>query len=112
LHTTNESGLDETAHSDEPGSSEVVINADATGGIELQSEFEQITSSAQETGVDVVSSGKDALTAVVTHEGETEVESETQGTDAATTKNDLSAAEFPEAEQPVMLTTEVFIFYS
>jgi hypothetical protein len=118
LPATNEPERDETAHSGEPaaiaeGSSEVVINADATGGIELQSEFEQeITSSAHETGVDVVSSSKDALTAVVPHEVETEVESETHGTDAATTTNDLVTGELPETEQPVMPTTEVFIFYS
>jgi hypothetical protein len=56
--------------------------------------------------VDVVSSN-DVLTVVANEMG-----TETQGTDADTTKNDLSAAEFPEAEQPVMLTTEVFIFYS
>ena len=103
----------DTAHSDEPagiaadGLSKV---ADATGGIEHQSEFEQETPtpSAQETGEDVVS-GKDALRAVVAHEDETEMEAETE---AATATNDLAAADLPETEQPVMPTTEVLIFYS
>ena len=114
LPTTNEPELDETAHSAAvaEGSSEVVTNADATGGIELRSEFEQEITSAQETGVDVVSSSKDALTAVVAHGVETEVESETHGTDGDSTTNDLAAGEFPETEQPVMPTSEVFIFNS
>lgn len=99
--------LDDIAHSDEPAA---ILNADANGGIERQSEFEQeITSSSKETGVDVVSSSKDALTAVVAHEVETEVEDETHGTKAATTTNDLVAAESPETEH-VIPTTEVFIF--
>ena len=118
LPTTIEPELG-TAHSDEPaaiaeGSTpEIVIDANATGGIELQSELEQeikgLSPSAQETGEDVVSSSEDALTAVVAHEEETEVEAETHGTDAATTTNDLAAAGFHET---VMPTTEVFIFYS
>ena len=62
--------------------------------------------------MDVVSSSKDALAAVVAHEAETEVEAETPGTDAATTTNELAAAEFSETEQPVLPTSEVFIFYS
>ena len=53
---------------------------------------------------------------VVAHEVETEVEAEveaeTPGTDAATATNDLAASEPPETEQPVVPTTEVFIFYS
>ena len=116
MPTTIEPELD-SVHSDEPagiaeGLPEIALDADATG-IELRSEPEQETltvlfPSAQETGVDVVSSSKDALRAVVAHEVETEVDAETHGTDAA----DLAAAEFPEAEQPVMPTTEVFIFYS
>jgi hypothetical protein len=89
----------DTDHSVEPaaiaeGSSKV---ADATGGIELQSDLEQetltvLSPSAQQTGVDNVSSGDDAI--------------------AATTTNDLAAAEFPEMEQPVMPATEVFNFFS
>jgi hypothetical protein len=74
---------------------------------ELEQETLTVSSpSAQETGVDVVSSS------VVAHDIGTEMKVETHGTDATTTKNDLSAAEFPAAEQPVMLTTEVIIFYS
>ena len=91
------------------GSAKVVPdNADATGGsIELQSELQQETS-VQETAVDTVSSSKDAV-----HEVETEVETETQGTIVVTTsKNDLAAKELPETEQPVLDTTEVFIFNS
>ena len=85
------------------GSTKVVLdNADETGGtIELQSELEQETS-ARETAVDGVSSSKDAA-----HEVETEVEADTHGTE--TSKNDL-AKELPETEQPVLHTTEVFIF--
>jgi hypothetical protein len=118
LPTTIGQELD-TARSDEQAatatedSSKVVLdNADATSsGIELQSEHEQETliPSSQETGVDVVSSSKDALTA---HGVETEVEADTHGTDAATTwKNDLTE-EHPVTEQPVIPTTEVFIFNS
>ena len=104
-------------HSDEPtdiaaeGSSNVVLSADATGGgIEFQSELEPETLilSAQDIGVDVVSGSKDALTAVVAHEVETEVEVETQ---AATDTNDLTAEDLPETEQPIMPITEVFIIY-
>ena len=115
LSTTTEHELD-TAHPDEPAaiaeaSPEIVLNADAIG-VELQSEHEQetltvLSPSSQETGVDVISSSKDALTAA-----ETEVEAETHGTDTATTTNDLTAAEFFETEGPIMPTTEVFIFYS
>ena len=102
-----------TAHSDEPatiaeGSSNVVLDEDATGGVELQPELEQetltvLSPSAQETEV---SSSKDAPT--VTREVETEEEAETQGTGAATTTNDLAAAELPETEQSFMPSTEVF----
>ena len=108
----------DTAHSDELAGiaavedpSEVVLDADATGGIELQSELEQETliPSAQETGVDVVLSSEDALTAVVAHEVETGGGAETQ---AAAATTDLAAAELPETEQLVTPTTEVFIFYS
>ena len=78
--------------------------------VELGQETLTVSSpSAQETGVDVVSSSKNALTAV---EVETEVESEAHGTDADTTTNDLAAKIIPEIEQPVMPTTDVFIFYS
>lgn len=123
LPTTIEPELD-TPHSDEPaviaeGSSKVALNTDATGGIELQSELQQetltaLSPSAQETGVDVISSSKDALTAVPAREVETEVEVETHGTDAATSTNDLqvAAAESPDTELPVMPATEVIIFYS
>ena len=110
----------DTAYSDESaataaeGSSKVVLDADATGGIELQSEIrvdqETLTPSAQETRLDVISS-KDAPTADVAHEVKTEVEVETHGTDAATTTNDLAAVESPESEQLVIPTTEVFTFY-
>ena len=95
------------------GSSKVVLEADATGGIELQSKIEQETviPSAQETEVDVVSS-KDAPTADVAHGVKTEVEAETHVTDAATTMNDLTAVESREKEQPAIPTTEVSIFYS
>ena len=102
-------------------SSKAVLNADATGDIELQSELEQeaLIPSPQETGVDaltvheveteadVVSSNKDALTA---QKVEAEVEAGTQGTDAATTTNELAAVEPSEVEQLVVPTTEVFIF--
>ena len=121
MPTTIEPELD-TAHFDEPaaiaeGSPEIAHDANVTGGIEHQSKPEQetltaLSPSAQETGVDVVSSSKDALTAVVAHEVETEVEAETPGTDAATTTNELAAAEFSQTEQPVLPTYEVFIFYS
>ena len=110
LPTTIEQELD-TTHSNEPAaiaedSSKVVLDADATGAIERQSELEEtLTPSAQETEVDTVSSTKDTLTAVVAHEVENEAEA------TATTTNDL-AAEFPETEQPVISTIEVFIFIS
>ena len=111
MPTTIEQEQD-TAHSNEPatiaeGSSKVLLDADATGGVELRSELEQetFTSSAQETRVDIVSSNKGASTDVVAHEVETDAEAETQET------NDL-AAEFPETEQPVVPTTEVSTFYS
>lgn len=119
MPTSIEHELD-TAHSDELAvvagdSSKVVLNADVTGDIDLQSEPQQetltvLSPSAQETEVDVVSGSKDALTAVVAHEVDTEVEAETHATDAANTTNDIAAAESPETEQPVMPTTEVFIF--
>ena len=121
LPTTIEHELD-TAHPDElagvaaEGSSKVVLdNADSTGGtIELQSELEQETllpsAQLEETGVDVVSISKDALTA---HEVETETEANTHGTEPATTsKYVIAAEELPETEHPVIPTTEVFIFYS
>ena len=81
--------------------SKVVLEADATGGIELQTKIEQETPilSARETEVGVVSSSKDT---VVAHNVETE--------EAATTTNDLAAAVLP--DQPVVPDTEVFIFYS
>ena len=109
--TEQETELD-IVHSDEPaglaaeGLSKVVFDAVATGGIEHQSDFEQEThtSSAQ----DVVS-GKDALTAIVAHQVENEVDAETE---AATATNDLAAADLPETEQPAIPTTEVFIFFS
>ena len=99
------------------GSPEIVFNPNATSGIEHQSEPEQetltvLSPSTQESGVDVVSSSKDAPTVDVAHEVETEVEAETHGTDAATATNDLSAAELPETERPVKPTTEVFIIHS
>ena len=104
----------ETAHSNEPASiaeglSNVVLDADATGSVELQSELEQETliPSTQERGVDVVSSSKDALAAVVAHDMETEVEAETQ---VATATNDLPEADLPEMEHSVMSTTEVLSF--
>ena len=117
MPTTFEHDLDTAAHLDDSaateteGSSKAVLdNADAIGGtIELQSELEQKTliPSAEETGVDVVTS-----TALTAHEVETGVEADTHGTDAATTsKNDLAAEELPDTEQPVVPTTEVFIFY-
>ena len=96
----------DTAHQDEweviaeEGSSKVVLDAEASGGIEFQSELEQETlPSAQEAGVD-------ALTDYVV---ETEVEAGVQGTDAATTSKNLAAVESPETKQPVVSTTEVFI---
>lgn len=121
MPTTIEHELD-TAHSDElaivaEDSSKVVFNTDITGdSIDLQSELQQetltvLSPSVQETGVDVVSSNKDALTAVVAHEVDTEVEAEIHEADAATTTNDIAAAESPETEQPVLPTAEVFIFY-
>ena len=84
------------------GSAKVALdNANATGGtIELQSELEQETS-AQETALDGVPSSKDAALEV-----ETEVEVDTHGTE--TSKN--AAKELPETEQPVLHTTEVFIY--
>ena len=87
--------------------SALLLTEDVLENEENQGEI--ITSSAQETGVDVVSSSKNALSAV---EVETEVESEAHGTDADTTTNDLAAKIIPEIEQPVMPTTDVFIFYS
>ena len=107
----------DAAHSDEladiaaEGSSKVVLEADAVGGIELQSEIVQVTPipSAQETEVGIVSSSKDAD---VAHKVETEVEAGTQGAEAATTTNDLAAAVLPEKEQPVVPATKVFILYS
>lgn len=115
LPTSIEQELDST-HSNEPaaieGSSKVVLDADATGGIELQSELkETLDPSALETRVDIVSSNKDALTAVVAREMEPEAEAERQETNAATTTNDF-AAEFPVTEQPIIPTTEVSTFYS
>lgn len=119
MPTTIERELD-IPHSDEPavlpeGLSKVALDADATGGIGPQSELQQETVTALsppalETGVDIVSSSKDALTAVAAREVENDVEAETHGTDAATTTNDLAAAESPETEQHVMPTTEVFIY--
>ena len=105
----------DSAHSDElatiaaEGSSKGILEVDATGGIELQSEVEQETPipSAQETEVGVVSSSKDAI---VAHKVETEVEAETLETDAATASNDLAASESAETEHSVVPTTEVYIF--
>ena len=116
MPTTTEQELD-TVHSNEPaaieeGSSKVVLDADTTGGIEFQSELEEtLTPSAPETRVDIVSSNKDAPTAVVAYELETQEEAERQGINAATATNDL-AAEFSEMEQPIFPTTEVFSLYS
>ena len=120
LPTTIEHELD--THSNESAgvavegsSNDVLDNADATGGtIELLSELEREnpipSAQPEETGVDVVSISKDALTA---HEVETEVEVDTHvTTPAPTSKNDLAAEELSESEQPVIPTTEVFIFYS
>ena len=124
LPTTIEHELEQdTTHLDEPaaiageGPSKAVLDADATGDIELQSELEQetlkvLSPSAQESRVDVVSSSNDALTRVVTREVEIEVKAGTQGTDAATTSKDLTAKELPETDQPIVPTTEVFIFNS
>lgn len=103
----------EFIHSDEPAAivdpSEIafVENAPVSfGSIEPQPELEQtLSTTAQETAVDVVSSSNDASTAVVPHELEAKVEIEAHGMDAvvaATASNDL----------PVMSTTEVFISYS
>jgi hypothetical protein len=113
LPTTTEQELD-TAHSNDPAtiaedSSNVVLHTDVTSDVELQSEVEQETRTPSTRGT--VSSSKDALTAVVAHEVETEAKAETQGTNDATSTNAL-AAEFPETEQPVAPTTEVFISYS
>jgi hypothetical protein len=111
LHTTIEPELD-TAHPDEPAaivenSPKTVLNA------ELEKETLTVSSlSTQETGVDVVSSSMEVLTADVAHGVGTEVKAETHGTDAATATNDLAAVGFPETEQPIMPTTNVFIFYS
>ena len=100
----------DTTHQDEPdviaeqGSSKVQLDADGTRGLEPQSELEQenLTSSAQGTGVDVLTAQK----------VETEEEARTQGMDAASTTNKFASLEFPETEQPVVPTTEVFIFCS
>ena len=56
---------------------------------------------AQDTGVDAVSSSKDAL--------RVETEADTHGTDAATTSK---AEDLPETEQPIIRTTEVIILDS
>ena len=40
------------------------------------------------------------------------LEAETHEADAATTMNDIAAAEFSETEQPVVPTIEVFIFHA
>lgn len=88
--------LDESASVAESSSSKDVLYADAAAGGDLerqQSSEKEITVSDQ----DVVSSSKDA---VVAHE--------THGTDAATITNDLAAGAFPETEQPVISTTEVY----
>ena len=89
-------------------------NAPASlGGIEPQPELEQtLSTTAQETAVNVVSSSNDASAAVVAHESEAKVEVEAHGIDAivaATATNDLVATECTETEQP---TTEVFTSYS
>ena len=115
LPTTLEPERD--AHSDEvtaEDSSKVAPDLDAAGGIEHQSELEEetlavLSPSTQETEADVLSSSKDALTA---QKVETEVEAGTQGTDAATTTNEIVAVESSEAEQLVIPTAEVFIFCS
>jgi hypothetical protein len=106
----------ETVHSEEPveGPSENVFDGN-TPGIELQSELEHepvLSTTSQETGVDVVSTSKDTSTPVVVHEAETEVETETHETDtliSATAAIVLLAAESTETEQP---TAEVLISYS
>ena len=85
----------------------MVLDADAAGnGLQSELEQETLTPSAQDSGVDV-SSSKDALTVVVAHEPEVEAE-----TPAVTTTNDLAATELLVTEQPVMPSTEVFLFYS
>lgn len=114
---TIEQELD-AAHPEKPaaiaeGSPKIAYKADAIG--ERQSEYEQetimvLSPSVQETGVDVASSSKDALTDTVAHEAETGVVVEKQRADTAKTTNDL-AAEFPETEQPVIPTTEVFFLF-
>ena len=100
----------DAAHSDEPAAEGSSKEADGTGGSELQSEIEQETPipSAQETEVDVVSS-KDGSTADVVHEVKTEVETETQGAEAAATTNDFAEEILPEKEHPVVPTNKVFI---
>ena len=109
----------EFVHSDEPaaiieGQPEVALDENAPvslGGIEPQPELEQtLSTTAQETAVDIVSSSNDGSAAVVPHELETKVEA--YGLDAivaATATNDLVTAECTETEQP---TTEVFTSYS
>lgn len=101
---------------DEPAAMAEGLPGIALAPIELQSELKQeiptvLSTTAQEKGVDIVSTSKDTPTTVV-HEVESEVEAETRGTDAliaTTAAGDLVAAE---TEQPVVQTTEVFIFYS
>jgi hypothetical protein len=100
---------------DEPAAMAEDLPEIALAPIELQSELKQeipvLSTASQEKGVDIVSTSKDTPTTFV-HEVESGVEAETCGTEAliaATTAADLVAAE---TEQPVVQTTEVFIFYS
>lgn len=104
----------ETTHSDGPaviseGSPDVALDRNALDDTELEPRLEQETpATAQETG-------GDARTAVATHEVEPEEETESHETEAivaVTSVEDLIPAESTEKEQPVISTTEVFIFYS
>ena len=122
------------------GPLDVALDKNALGNTELESGPEQETlTTAQETRLDAPSTegetethGTDALVAATSvedlisaeseqlatstsHEVEAEGETESHGTDAtvaATSVEDLVPAESIEKEQPVMSTTEVFIFYS
>ena len=108
----------ETTHSDvSAGTAEGSHDAlESTAAVSPSIERETLTvisTPAQETGVDVVSTSEDTLTDVVIHEVEAEVKPETRETDAliaATTANDLVATESTQTEQPVILITEVSIF--
>ena len=107
----------ETTHLDVPaGTAEGSHDAlETTAAVSPSIEQETATvlsTPDQETGVDAVSTSEDSLTAVVVREAESEVEPETRGLIPATTANDLVATESTDAQQPAILTTEVFIFHS